>query len=68
METSSTCRVVPVMDHTLPPSAITILVIVGVLMWTQANPYLTQQESQRPLIAGSTVSKHSRLYFYCTTV
>lgn len=56
------------MDHTLPPSAITILVIVGVLMWTQANPYLTQQESLRPLIAGSTVSKHSRLYFYGTTV
>ena len=51
------------MDHTLPPSAITLLVIAGVLTWTQANQYLTQQESLHLLIAGSTVSKCGRLYY-----
>lgn len=52
------------MDHTLQLSAITLSAIVGVLMWTLANQYLTQQERLRPLIAGSTVSC-GRLNSYC---
>lgn len=56
------------MGHTLPLSAITLLVTAGVLMWTLANQYLTQQESLHLLIAGSTVSNVLDFVIIYTTV